>query len=86
MHYFIKSQNIIVVNLYLLHTLITSRRQQLTVNSGSGFGSGINPWGSASYAPTRAEALNINIFAAVLASLRGLTDFKVHKNTQESYS
>ena len=50
-------------------------RQQLTVNSSSTFG--VNSGGSIAQSPTRAEALNVNIFAAVLASLRGLTEFKV---------
>ena len=40
-------------------------RQQLAAISGGSFG--VNTWGSASQSPTKGEALNINIFSAVLA-------------------
>ena len=56
-------------------------RQQITVNSNNSFG--VSSWGNASQSPNRAEALNINIVAAVLASLRGLMEFKVSLHGQE---
>ena len=56
-------------------------RQQITVNSSTNFGASF--WSSSSVSPSRAEALNVNIYAAVLASLRGLTEFKISLGGQD---
>ena len=56
-------------------------RQQINVNSSTNFGASF--WASSQASPSRAEALNVNIYAAVLASLRGLTEFKISLGGQE---